>query len=495
MKNYLLTIYTGCRLSQLVLSLFVFSLPCFAFAQLPAIANAGFEQWTSVTGPDTFLSYSTSNGMSHFLTGKAAVWSVPGRTGKAVHLQAREADSTLVIPGSIALGTFCNGFISEGMHYPYSPNRLSFWARYDIHPNDVGYFLVMYKGGGQDSMVSFRSFRGSQPTWQQISLTLPSRPAGFDSITFVAWSSDPNAGVDGSWLELDDMELTGGGGPGLPNGGFEICANVGFEEPVGWGTPNVPSTWFDFIQSVTQTTDAAEGNFAIRLETTPFEFDCSLDTIGSLNSGGNHNGDFTRPYAVDQFTFPFHIKGKYTYTTSGLDEAAVVFLFDKYDANGNANLVQIVGKTLSPAASYTDFELTVDTVGWGVVPDSFHVIFAPSLAVLTGEGSSQLGSALQLDGLSFEEGYVTGAEAQHEQIPFSIYPNPAKDYATVEWEGTAGENCQISLLDAQGRLQKTFETDGSNEARLNLNGLASGMYLVVLKNEKGQRSIKQIIVE
>ncbi|MFK7972561.1 MAG: hypothetical protein AB8F95_19475, partial [Bacteroidia bacterium] len=250
MKRLTNAVSTWIRLDLLIASLVFISLNSLN-AQIVQLQNGDFEDWTSVAGPDTFHSYTTSNGFCHFLTGEASAWSVPGKVGDAIHLESHYADANLTIPGSLALGDFCNGGVNGGLHYPFSPDSLIFWTRHDVAVGDTGFIALFYRSGSSQRIALYHQFIGTKNTWTRIATPLISRPASMDTILIIAYSSDPSAGIDGSWVELDEMELKGAG-PGLPNGGFETWANVGYEEPDHWGTPNTPSIWFSHVQPLTK---------------------------------------------------------------------------------------------------------------------------------------------------------------------------------------------------------------------------------------------------
>ena len=66
----------------------------------------------------------------------------------------------------------------------------------------------------------------------------------------------------------------------------------------------------------------------------------------------------------------------------------------------------------------------------------------------------------------------------------SIYPNPATDIATVEFDLPAGADVHISIADLQGRLvgseDQGFLSAGNHKVSLNASTLAKGMYLTTI---------------
>ncbi len=78
---------------------------------------------------------------------------------------------------------------------------------------------------------------------------------------------------------------------------------------------------------------------------------------------------------------------------------------------------------------------------------------------------------------------------------FILYPNPAKDLVSINFNEVLSENMSISIFDIQGKLvlsKKSLDLD--NEASLDISNLESGMYFVKLKNGQ-QLATKKLIVK
>ncbi|MBK7311216.1 MAG: T9SS type A sorting domain-containing protein [Sphingobacteriaceae bacterium] len=93
---------------------------------------------------------------------------------------------------------------------------------------------------------------------------------------------------------------------------------------------------------------------------------------------------------------------------------------------------------------------------------------------------------------------LTGAsvgikETQNQLINFSIYPNPAKELLNVKLETLNNEPTLVKITNLLGQNLLT-ETATSNEFKLSLNNLNSGVYFVTIEN-KGKQSTQKIIVE
>lgn len=82
-------------------------------------------------------------------------------------------------------------------------------------------------------------------------------------------------------------------------------------------------------------------------------------------------------------------------------------------------------------------------------------------------------------------------------IVWSVYPNPAKDRATISFEATENAEYIVSMFDVTGRLvvrNQVNALSGNNTAELILSDLAAGVYSVVLQSTDA-KSVMRLIVE
>jgi len=88
-------------------------------------------------------------------------------------------------------------------------------------------------------------------------------------------------------------------------------------------------------------------------------------------------------------------------------------------------------------------------------------------------------------------GFVLETEEIEKQNNLTIYPNPATDFVTVEYENYLYSKAQV--VDATGRLVQSIQLNGSPQ-RINLDGLNSGIYFLAINNEFGISSIEKIVL-
>ena len=77
-----------------------------------------------------------------------------------------------------------------------------------------------------------------------------------------------------------------------------------------------------------------------------------------------------------------------------------------------------------------------------------------------------------------------------------MFPNPAKDELTIEVAMENDNDVQVSIMDAAGRItvqENHFMGKGNNQAKLNLNSLANGIYFVQVRNGETVNTRKLVV--
>jgi hypothetical protein len=82
----------------------------------------------------------------------------------------------------------------------------------------------------------------------------------------------------------------------------------------------------------------------------------------------------------------------------------------------------------------------------------------------------------------FTDGAAVENEVNFEKNGFSIYPNPARDNFTIEFEISKQKRMQISLYNVRGERIKSiyndFTNSGKNSFTIETDNLLSGVYFV-----------------
>lgn len=87
-------------------------------------------------------------------------------------------------------------------------------------------------------------------------------------------------------------------------------------------------------------------------------------------------------------------------------------------------------------------------------------------------------------------------KSEFNTMNFNIYPNPAKDRATIEFESSDNDEISIFIYDSSNRLvqSETIDCYTSNfKHEINIEGLKAGLYFVKTQSSKSQ-NIKKLLV-
>jgi beta-glucosidase len=88
-------------------------------------------------------------------------------------------------------------------------------------------------------------------------------------------------------------------------------------------------------------------------------------------------------------------------------------------------------------------------------------------------------------GLDYES-TANGLNNQDKDGKMKVYPNPAEEYVNLRW--SRNKSGRIIITDMAGRLVKTIPVRNKSRIRLSLAEFEAGIYVLVHRNSKGERS-------
>jgi len=88
--------------------------------------------------------------------------------------------------------------------------------------------------------------------------------------------------------------------------------------------------------------------------------------------------------------------------------------------------------------------------------------------------------------------FVTSTQETLDDSQVLLYPNPSNDHLNIEINASDVDLQSIGLYDINGRLMKVFYT-GSNQSRIDISGLSTGMYHLKMLSNKGLVATKSFI--
>jgi hypothetical protein len=237
----------------------------------------------------------------------------------------------------------------------------------------------------------------------------------------------------------------------IPNNGFENWTNNGSEnDPDFWSTNNSNP----FI-SVSPYSPAFAGNYSMKVET----FSPGFGVVPGV--------------AQTEFNYsqrPNYIKA--CIKTQIMPGDKVIFLVSMFQ--GDSIVASPLFCSFNIDTNINEFTCLYFPISYlsTLIPDSVNIIIS------AGMGSTQLGTYIIVDELSFENGL--GLEDLNKES-INVYPNPFMDHLIV----TANNITKVELLNVNGEriLLQSFLSE--NQTEIDTHILPQGVYLVRIHTDKG----------
>ena len=283
----------------------------------------------------------------------------------------------------------------------------------------------------------------------------------------------------------------------IPNGGFETWNSMGaYENPASWATMNNTTSTFSLF-TATKATPGSPGSAYLKLTSktingsvVPGVAVCGkLDTITKQPISGV-------PYTQRSATFG----GKWQHMIFGSSQGSVKVLLTKWNTTLNKrDTIASAGQTLAGMAmSWANFSMNLtynDSLNY---PDS-------SIIVLRSSGANPTNNDyLWVDNLAFSgtvavyQPPVTTGIHDHsgsEAISFNIFPNPAKDYITINLTSAmTNNNITVHITDIAGKeVRKLVFTTGMNSLSVKIEGLEKGIYALTIRSDNSTGTSRLLI--
>jgi hypothetical protein len=88
---------------------------------------------------------------------------------------------------------------------------------------------------------------------------------------------------------------------------------------------------------------------------------------------------------------------------------------------------------------------------------------------------------------------VSGLVDSFENLEFVVFPNPAKDFVTVQFNQTANAKVQLSVCNILGEELLIIDATNTNSIQLPLYGFSSGIYFIRVKN-RASIGLKKFVI-
>lgn len=270
------------------------------------------------------------------------------------------------------------------------------------------------------------------------------------------------------------------------NGGFEQWDSV----DNGMFTNHVPTGWFEFMNSiceseslpwsVTQSTDAHSGSYAIQLKNiaTSLNQTAMLMTNSSSQDGGMNN----KIPVTSRYT---RLEGYYKYSTLQPDTFSIMVLMTK----GEDFIAVAEFKRAANTSNYTKFSIPiVYTSPASIIPDSAVIM------ITAGSNENfREGSTLSLDDITFALNTGLNDTKDAFKAEVSVYPNPASDYVNIAVKEAIHGKVKVELVNIIGQTLKVEETTPINQQvnmQLNLCDAPKGVLFIKVSDESGSKGYR-----
>lgn len=365
----------------------------------------------------------------------------------------------------------------SGIPYDSDFNQISGYYKYNMQGNDSA-SIVLVKYLDSEPTWFIKKISGVQEEWTSFTFDVPAGEC--DSVFIGFTSTDPwdleHINFD-SWFAIDSVHFknTEGDTPELlPNHDFEEWEDYFYNEPDFWHSFNHILVNFN-EEGVSQTEDAYEGMYAVKLRTLAVT---GVEVFPTYLSYGEISPSSPDPFIpVPYSDRPTKISGYYKYFPELLDHAFMVCLFLlEGDTIGGG-----VHTFLPTDDNYVYFEEELN----------FYIEDQPDGLVLLFCSGYDVGSTLFLDNVSFD--FETIVKTNKSVNDFNIYPNPANNFFICNFEKSQNIAAYIEIIDLQGRIVKRICNENSKEIlKIDISNLSKGLYYV--RTDLIDLPVKKIIV-
>lgn len=270
----------------------------------------------------------------------------------------------------------------------------------------------------------------------------------------------------------------------VPNGGFEGWNGVNINDWTHNGLASIPT--------VTQTTDAYSGSFAVQGEV--------IDFFSNPFPPSIHSGTQIQPL-FPMSGHPTTLTGQYQYEPQGGDILLIDIVLVNLNTGGGAEgHAEITAAT----SGYTAFEIPIiysedNPPGWQPTDASVTIVISPTAGNLP-----NVGSKFKIDHISFENSPLDVKEVKNGILPdeFKLeqnYPNPFNPATNINFSIADEGQVKLEIYNMLGEkistLVNQYLSAGNYSADWNSGNLTSGTYIYRLTTNNFSETRKMILLK
>lgn len=261
----------------------------------------------------------------------------------------------------------------------------------------------------------------------------------------------------------------------IPNNDFEDWTiNAGIDYPVGWTTCNSAGGPGYPVSKSTDHYPVGIGNYSIKMETNVSQIQASNCGHGFVKTA-LFLGDWGP--AIPITGHPNSFCGYYKFIPQNNDTMMItLYLFQSGTIVASAILTNS-----SAAPNWTSFNIPISSY---VSADSAEIGFS---AFYGNYGQSPYGpwgnSVMYVDNISFDNLITSVDDLKNVGSNFSLFPNPASNYITLNMEQTITPNAYVNVYNVLGKLVSSERLIQRNQ-KIDVSNLNNGIYFVETRSSQ-----------
>jgi hypothetical protein len=231
---------------------------------------------------------------------------------------------------------------------------------------------------------------------------------------------------------------------------------------------------FDLGSGVFNVTSAGDGDaYVLKLD------QCGSNSIETISTCNSYTWIDGNTYTTSTKT------GRHTYTNAaGCDSIVSLDL----TINTVNTLMFLLGNTLRTTNSGAAYQW-IDCINNTIIVGATNQFFTPtangSYAVIITDNNNCTDTSNCISVV------VSGIDDLQSSLAAKVYPNPTKDYLTVEFSQHK-EAIQIQIVDVNGRLVLDQNYQADNKIELSVHDLVAGVYFVKIRSKEEMQIVKII---
>lgn len=384
--------------------------------------------------------------------------------------------------GAILMGIPGQNGLTGGIPYTERPDSLTFWANYNIAPNDSALVLLQLKENNTPIADTIYKIGGSSAGWEYFSFGIDYFSGlNPDSIVIAFTNTNIFGGFNEptSTISIDNVILKGATQQ-IPNGDMESWSVSSRLKATSWISDDDQNSQTPYV--IGRTTDAYAGDYAVTLK-------------NYIGQGNSHYSRMNTGDNLNNWEPSFQVNnnhdtlfGYYKFSPENGDS-----LFIRVAMFENGSQIGWGEWTASQnVPNYLRFHVPIQY--WTGNADSCLIEVSIYNASSSNPGQNTMA---WIDNLSFDAIVSPVLEIAENELDkkewVNIYPNPTNGPTTIEFSNESQSPVKCLLVDLNGKLLKEINEKTNNQKiNFDISEFHSGQYFIIVVKDENIYSFKTI---